>query len=105
MQVTAPPGRHHGTAVVSACVPDPYPALPACPGSTAPPRVLAQTSPIETMSDADQREELTYDTATPEQVAQAREAARRKLAEADARWSRERREQLRRQLGLDSSAA
>jgi hypothetical protein len=57
------------------------------------------------MSKSDQREELTYETATPEQVVQAREEARRKLAEADAQWSPQRREQLRRELGLDSSAA
>ncbi len=40
---------------------------------------------------ADHREHLTYATATPEQVAEAREAARRTLAEADEHWTAERR--------------
>jgi hypothetical protein len=59
------------------------------------------------MGTADQRERepLTYATATPEQVAQARIDARRKLAEADARRTPERHRALRELLGLDQSAA
>jgi hypothetical protein len=48
--------------------------------------------------DAHHDEVLTYDTATPEQVAEARAEARRKLAEADAYWTPERREQARREF-------
>ncbi|HLL66974.1 MAG TPA: hypothetical protein VK453_14905 [Micromonosporaceae bacterium] len=44
-------------------------------------------------TDAERAEQLTYGNATPEQVAEARERARRKLAEADAYWTPERREQ------------
>jgi hypothetical protein len=49
-----------------------------------------------TRPDAQHDEILTYDNATPEQVAEARADARRKLAEADAYWTPERREQARR---------
>jgi len=38
---------------------------------------------------------LTYEQATPEQVAQAREHVRAQLAAADARWTSEEREQRR----------
>jgi hypothetical protein len=38
---------------------------------------------------------LTYDEATPEQVARAREYARARLAAADAQWTPEEREQRR----------
>ena len=38
---------------------------------------------------------LTYDQATPEQVAQIREHMRAQLAAADARWTDEEREQQR----------
>lgn len=53
-------------------------------------------------TDAEQgeRDQLTYDNATPEQVAAARAEARRKLAEADARRTPERRERLRVLLGI-----
>jgi hypothetical protein len=37
-----------------------------------------------------ERADLTYATATPEQIAQARDEARRKLAEMDAVWTPER---------------
>ncbi|HLL69084.1 MAG TPA: hypothetical protein VK453_25715 [Micromonosporaceae bacterium] len=43
-------------------------------------------------TDAD-REMLTYSNATQDQVDQARQRARRKLAEADAHWTPERRAQ------------
>jgi hypothetical protein len=59
------------------------------------------------MGKADQRERepLTYATATPEQVAQARAEARRRLAEAADRRSPERSRALRELLGLDQPAA
>jgi hypothetical protein len=44
------------------------------------------------MEQAEQREQPTYATATAEQIAEAREDARRKLAEADAYWTPERRD-------------
>jgi hypothetical protein len=44
------------------------------------------------MGQPEQREEPTYAAATAEQVAEARVEARRKLAEADAYWTPERRE-------------
>jgi hypothetical protein len=51
-----------------------------------------------TRPDPHHDEILTYDTATPEQVAEARAEARRKLAEADAYWTPERRERARREF-------
>lgn len=48
--------------------------------------------------DAQHDEILTYDNATPQQVAEARAEARRKLAEADAHWTPERREQARQEF-------
>jgi hypothetical protein len=51
-----------------------------------------------TRPDAHHDEVLTYDTATPQQVAEARAEARRKLAKADAHWTPERREQARREF-------
>jgi hypothetical protein len=59
------------------------------------------------MGDTDKRnrEELTYANATREQIAEAREVARRKLAEADERNTPERQRALRDLLGLDQSAA
>jgi hypothetical protein len=51
-----------------------------------------------TRPDADHDEMLTYDNATPEQVAEARAEARRKLAEADAYWTPERRKQAHREF-------
>jgi hypothetical protein len=58
-----------------------------------------------TRSDAQHDEILTYDNATPEQVAEARAEARRKLAEADAYWTPERREQARREFFARLDAA
>ncbi len=55
--------------------------------------------------DAHHDETLTYDTATPEQVAEARAEARRKLAEADAHWTPERREQARQEFFARLDAA
>lgn len=45
--------------------------------------------------------QLTYDTATPEQIAEARAEARRKLAEADQRRTPEQIQRGRELLGLD----
>jgi hypothetical protein len=51
-----------------------------------------------------ERADVSYQTATPEQIAEAREAARRKLGEADARRTPERRQRLLKLLGLDQPA-
>jgi hypothetical protein len=54
----------------------------------------------------EQREEpVTMATATDEQRAQAREEFRRKLAEAEARMTPEKRDKVREAFGLDTRAA
>jgi crotonobetainyl-CoA:carnitine CoA-transferase CaiB-like acyl-CoA transferase len=60
---------------------------------------------MSVMGESEQREELTYATATPDQVAQVRDEVRRKLAEADARHTPEYWARLREQLGLPPKAA
>jgi hypothetical protein len=52
------------------------------------------TRPAPTLPD--ELRGLTYDEATPEQVAQAREYVKAQLAAADAQWTPEEREQRRR---------
>jgi hypothetical protein len=54
---------------------------------------------------ADADRELTYDTATPEQVAEARASARRKLQEARERHTPEYWAQLRARLVLPAKRA
>ena len=51
------------------------------------------TRPAPTLPD--ELSGLTYDEATPEQVAQAREYVKAQLAAADAQWTPEEREQRR----------
>jgi hypothetical protein len=50
-------------------------------------------------------EPVTYDTATPEQIAEARQQARVKLAEAERRRTPERKARLLEILGLPADAA
>jgi hypothetical protein len=57
-----------------------------------------------TAPDPAERADVSYENATPEQLAEAREAARRKLAEADARRTPGRRQRLLELLGLDQPA-
>jgi hypothetical protein len=49
--------------------------------------------------------ELTYDTATPEEIAEARARARRKLREAAIRWTPERWQALRESLGIPAKTS
>ena len=49
-------------------------------------------------------EPVTYETATPEQLAEARENFRRKLAEARERMTAEKWAELRRMFGRDAAA-
>jgi hypothetical protein len=53
----------------------------------------------------EQREEPVVSTATDEERAQARARFRRKLAEAEARMTPEKRAEVRAALGLDAPAA
>ncbi|GIJ46625.1 hypothetical protein Val02_35110 [Virgisporangium aliadipatigenens] len=50
-------------------------------------------------------EHVTYDTATPEQLAAARDRARTRLAEAERRRTPQRRARLLETLGLPADAA
>ncbi|MBO0867827.1 MAG: hypothetical protein J2P15_04605 [Micromonosporaceae bacterium] len=65
---------------------------------------MANADKPETPTLPDELRGLTYDRATPEQVAQVRAYIRAKLAALDARWTPEEREQrrqeLRRRFGL-----
>lgn len=54
-----------------------------------------QHSDPHAMSLPEELRGLTYEQATPEQVAQVREHVRAQLADADARWSEQEREQRR----------
>lgn len=56
-----------------------------------------------TAPDPAEHADLTYETATPEQIAQAREQARRKLAEADREWTPQRWEQFRARYGRNAA--
>jgi hypothetical protein len=56
-----------------------------------------------TAPDPAEHADLTYETATPEQIAQAREQARRKLAEADQAWTPQRWEQFRARYGRNAA--
>jgi len=56
---------------------------------------MANADRLEPPALPDELRDLTYDQATPEQVAQIREYMRAKLAAADARRSPEESEQLR----------
>ncbi len=55
--------------------------------------------------DTDEREHLTYSTATPEQVAEARVSAQHKLADSEANHTPEYWAALRKRLGLPARAA
>jgi hypothetical protein len=57
------------------------------------------------MAHPENREPLTYDNATPEQIAEARESFRRKRAEARARHTPEYWARLRARLGLPARTA
>ena len=57
------------------------------------------------MTGQEDQERLTYDNATPEEIAEAREAFRRKRAEARERHTPEYWARLRAQLGLPARTA
>jgi hypothetical protein len=79
--------------------------VPACsldgPGSTGryPDRMATPSR------DTDKRERLAYETATPEQVAEARVNAHRRLADSEANHTPEYWAALRERLGLPARAA
>jgi hypothetical protein len=55
------------------------------------------------MADEQRTDDVTYATATAEQVSQAREDARRKLAELDAKWTPQKWAALRKRLHIDAA--
>ena len=57
------------------------------------------------IGDAEQDEPLTYDNATPEEIAEARESFRRKRADARTRHTPEYWARLRARLGLPTRTA